>query len=404
MNIQIPMRRPHSKKQADMIAYPGNVVALCGRRFGKTDGYAERLFHWMQKRPGLYWWVGLSWRSASLKRAWREVTFTARRVLQALDLPEREHINRSNYEIRLPGLGEIWFRTADNPASLAGEGVMGVVLDEFTLMRPEVWEEYVEATLLDYGGWAAFGGVPKGNNWGANLWRAAADRTGWLQVHASTYENPFIEKARVDAIREHASERFFQQEYMALITDDAGGVFRRVMDAATGTEQAPVSGRQYLFGVDWGKSNDFTVITVVDVAARAVVYLDRFNQIDYALQTQRLKVLRDRYRPGVIIAEANAMGGPLVEQLWRDGLPVQPFTTTNATKAQIIDDLALAFERGEITILNDDVLINELQAYEMTRLPSGLFRYSAPEGLHDDCVMSLALAWSGIQNSGSILL
>jgi hypothetical protein len=134
------------------------------------------------------------------------------------------------------------------------------------------------------------------------------------------------------------------------------------------------------------------------------VYVDRFNQIDYALQTQRLKVLRDRYQPGVIIAESNAMGEPLVEQLWRDGLPVQPFTTTNATKAQIIDGLSMAFERGEITILNDDILINELQAYEMTRLPSGLFRYSAPEGMHDDCVMSLALAWAGVQDSGEILL
>jgi len=39
------------------------------------------------------------------------------------------------------------------------------------------------------------------------------------------------------------------------------------------------------------------------------------------------------------------------------------------------------------------VLINELQSYEAERLPSGMTRYSAPAGLHDDTVMALALAW-----------
>lgn len=66
---------------------------------------------------------------------------------------------------------------------------------------------------------------------------------------------------------------------------------------------------------------------------------------------------------------------------------------TNAAKANMVESLALAFERGEIRILNDPILVGELQAYEMDRLPSGMVRYSAPEGMHDDTVMSLALAW-----------
>jgi len=53
----------------------------------------------------------------------------------------------------------------------------------------------------------------------------------------------------------------------------------------------------------------------------------------------------------------------------------------------------LAFERGDIGIVAEPTLINELQAFEMDRLPSGMVRYAAPEGLHDDCVISLALAW-----------
>ena len=90
------------------------------------------------------------------------------------------------------------------------------------------------------------------------------------------------------------------------------------------------------------------------------------------------------------------MGTPIIEDLQRAGLPVYPFTTTNATKAAIIDALSLAFERGTLTILPDEVLVGELQAYTSERLPSGLTRYSAPQGMHDDTVIALALAnWFG---------
>ena len=89
------------------------------------------------------------------------------------------------------------------------------------------------------------------------------------------------------------------------------------------------------------------------------------------------------------------MGQPLVERIAELGLPVQPFTTTNASKAAIIQSLALAFETDEIGIPDHAPLISELQAFTSHRLPSGLRRYAAPGGMHDDCVISLALAWHG---------
>ena len=93
------------------------------------------------------------------------------------------------------------------------------------------------------------------------------------------------------------------------------------------------------------------------------------------------------------MAELNSMGGPLVEQLQADGLPVYGFNTTNASKALIIDALALAFERQTIAVLPDETLLNELAAYESERLPGGMLRYNAPAGMHDDTVIATALAW-----------
>jgi hypothetical protein len=54
----------------------------------------------------------------------------------------------------------------------------------------------------------------------------------------------------------------------------------------------------------------------------------------------------------------------------------------------------LAFERGDIELLDDENQIMELTAFQAEKLPSGLTRYSSPAGLHDDTVMALAIALS----------
>jgi hypothetical protein len=212
-----------------------------------------------------------------------------------------------------------------------------------------------------------------------------------------TASNPYIPASEIEGMQRTLPERVFRQEVLAEFLEDAGGVFRHVVECATSQEQmTPTYRHEYVIGVDWGKLNDFTAFTVVDVTKRALVRLDRFNQIDYSVQVGRLRALCDLFRPTTIVVERNSIGEPLIEILVRLGLPVVAFQTTNASKAWIIDALALAFERKEISIIADATLINELQSYEMERLPSGMLRYSAPSGMHDDCVMALALAWSEI--------
>jgi hypothetical protein len=261
-------------------------------------------------------------------------------------------------------------------------------------------------TLADFDGSAILISTPKGKNWFWQEWVRGQDKNrdvaSW-QAPTNQNPSPQIRKA-FEKARDRVTEQSFRQEWMAEFLE-GGEVFRRIREAATATPQDKAQpGHEYIIGVDLGKLNDFTVFTVIDTASNEVVYVDRFNQIDYLVQATRLQALNDRFRPYTIIVEQNNVGVPFIEMLYRLGLPVQPFTTTNATKTQAIDALAMAFERGEIRIPNDAVLIAELQAYEMERLPSGLMRYSAPAGMHDDCVMSLALAYQGATTNTSWLL
>jgi hypothetical protein len=70
------------------------------------------------------------------------------------------------------------------------------------------------------------------------------------------------------------------------------------------------------------------------------------------------------------------------------------------SKPKLIESLALAIERGDIALLPDEVLLNELASYTLERLPGGGYRYSAPSGLHDDTVIAAALSWYAVQHGG----
>ncbi len=167
---------------------------------------------------------------------------------------------------------------------------------------------------------------------------------------------------------------------------------RRIQDAVKPITQTPAA----MIGADWGRTGDYTVFTAVNAAGH-VTEIDRFRGMEYAMQRARLtEFWRRNGASSWILAEQNSMGGPVVEQLQRDGLPVMAFQTTAPSKAAIIEALALAFERGAIRIPNDPALIGELQAFTGKPTPSGMIRYSAPPGLHDDTVMSLAIAWAGL--------
>lgn len=304
--------------------------------------------------------------------------------------------NEQERLVILPNGGEIQVRSADNPDSLRGEGLDFLVMDECAFIKESAWTEALRPALSDRKGGALFISTPKGMNWFWRLWlRGERGEGGWRSWQMPTGSNPFIDADEIAEAKGHLPERVFAQEYLAQFLEDAGGVFRHVIDCATAIVQEPLPLHQYVVGVDWGKYHDWTVITVLDITDRRMVYLDRFNQIDYQVQLGRLEAVVERYMPIAIVAERNSMGDPLIEQLERRGWPMIPWTMTNASKSVAADALALAFEKREIEILPDTVLTSELQAFEMNRLPSGMLRYAAPDGMHDDTVISLMLAWQG---------
>lgn len=305
-------------------------------------------------------------------------------------------VRDSDMMATLPGGGTVQVRSADNPDSLRGEGLDFVVVDECAYVAEEAWQEALRPSLSDRLGSAMFISTPAGRNWFWRYYQRGLEGGEWQSWSFPTSDNPFIAASEIEAARGDLPELVYRQEYLAEFLEGAGAVFRNIqpcLGASLDTRPAEHAGHFLAMGVDWGKQNDFTAISLVCHTCRQEVAHDRFNQIDYAFQRARLQVLFERWHPELILAESNAMGEPIIEQLQRDDLPVQGFQTTATTKTPLIENLALALERGEFQWLADPVWTGELEAYERTVSEvTGRSSYSAPEGMHDDTVMARALA------------
>lgn len=313
------------------------------------------------------------------------------------------NLNKSERTVEFPGGGWLGVYSADNDVGLRGEAFDVAVIDEAAQVSETTYLDVILPTLADRDGKCILISTPRGRNWFWQEWtKAQSDGKYAAAFTAPTNANPMPTIRRAfDMARDRLPDRTFRQEWLAEFIEDNGSVFRGVQACATATKQEQAQpGHMYILGVDWGRTFDATVFTVIDATLSEVCYVDRMTDVDYRLQTSRLRALAERFDVAQIVAEQNSMGGPLVEQLLNEDLPVTPFVTTNASKAMVIDALALAFERGELKILPDAQLIAELQAYEAERLPGGLIRYSAPAGFHDDHVISLALAWSSAAKAG----
>jgi hypothetical protein len=79
-----------------------------------------------------------------------------------------------------------------------------------------------------------------------------------------------------------------------------------------------------------------------------------------------------------------------VEDIQRECGNVEGYHYSSSSKQKLMEGLAAAIQNGYISVL-DGIMEEELEAFEFVYTRTGV-KYSAPEGVHDDTVNSLALA------------
>lgn len=303
-------------------------VAACGRRFGKTLLALDLLIDGPRYKGALHGYPVALYAPTyqTMLESWRQLVAALKPVT----------VKKSDSDHRLDlltgGVIECW--SLDNPDAGRGRKYATVVIDEAAMIKrlDEAWDQNIRPLLLDYRGEAWIISTPKGDNHFHALfqrgWPANPQRDpDWQSWQLPTWENPYISRADVDAMRASMPQLAFLQEIEAQFVSFAG-TFVKVEMLHRGE---PPVGLTLYQGVDLALSMketaDYTAIVTVgvDEATGRVWIVDAERQRGGFQDTLNLiKRKADRWRPAGIGIESVQYQAVVVEELLRTtGLPVR---------------------------------------------------------------------------------
>jgi phage terminase large subunit len=134
--------------------------------------------------------------------------------------------SESELQIELPNGSRVRLYGADNPDSLRGLYLDGVVLDEYGDMRPNVWGEIIRPLLTDRKGWAVFIGTPKGKNHFHAIHDTASRSGEWLSLSLRASETGLIDASELaDARKQMTPEQYAQEFECAFDVPALGAIY-----------------------------------------------------------------------------------------------------------------------------------------------------------------------------------
>jgi hypothetical protein len=122
-------------------------------------------------------------------------------------------ISESELSVELINGARVRLYGADNPDSLRGIYLDGVVLDEYADMRPSVWGEIIRPLLADRRGWAVFIGTPKGKNAFYDLWKQAQADGEWYSLTLKASETGLLPADELASARKTMTAEQYEQEF-----------------------------------------------------------------------------------------------------------------------------------------------------------------------------------------------
>lgn len=390
---------PHSDLALEIHKHPARFRVLdCGRRWGKTTlEMAEAVamsidVRKKHNRKARGWIVGPTY--DLVMEEWRVGCDMLKDVLA------KDGIKRHEKKMYLVDGTEIEFKSADSKdTTLRGAGLDWCIIAEASRVSQDAWEQGIRPALADKLGRAVFGSTPKGKNYFYDLYRRGQDNQDkdWKSWKLPSITNPYFPKEEFYSLQKSMPEMLFKQEMEAEFIDDSGVVFRGIKEIVCGDYKDAIDGHDYIIGVDLAKTHDFTVIHVMDRQTKEIVYFDRFNQMDWPYQKEKINWIAKKYYEAQIWIDSTGLGDPIENDLRKDGRRIFGYKFSNSSKKELIEFLCIAIQQRMFTMPENETVLTELAQYDYELLPGGSVRYSAPVGKFDDCVISLALCVHGMK-------
>jgi hypothetical protein len=202
--------------------------------------------------------------------------------------PRTARSNESEMRVDFANGARIQLFGADDPDSLRGIYLDGVVFDEYGQMPPGVWGEVVRPMLVDREGFAVFIGTPKGQNAFFDLYRNSAGRDGWRSVLYKASTTGIVPAAELAAARGDMSPEEYEQEFECSFSAAILGAYfgREIAAAEAGGRVRALAydpGYPVYTGWDLGY-NDPTVIWFVQIVDGEVRWFDYYRNRGFGLE------------------------------------------------------------------------------------------------------------------------
>ena len=308
--------------------------------------------------------------------------------------------------LKLVNGSTIEFRSWEREQNLMGTSIAGGVIDEAGLLTPEAQAAISTRRSSTLGQLRYIGnpGITAGPFRRLCARAESADRDPTIfSMHKWTWKDKaaalpepqrseyasFIHQEEL-SLPEYEFRRLYEAEW----TEDEAAVFRGVDAVVEWGDSRTMNPDEddFVLGVDVAQMSDYLVVASFGIKSRRIEIRERFRGIGYPQAAERIQRLSVFLKHAAICVEVNGPGIALVQELDRLGVEYLPFTTTAQSKQEIVIGMAADIQQRRVRIADHAPLPYELAAFRYERLPSGLYRYGAPEGEHDDCVMAACLA------------
>ena len=127
--------------------------------------------------------------------------------------PVMARANQSELWVELLNGARIRLFGADNPDTLRGLYLDGVVLDEYADMKPSIFGSVIRPLLADRKGWATFIGTPKGHNAFWEVYNNATQNPDWYVKVLRASQTGLLEQSELDDAAKTMTQDQYLQEF-----------------------------------------------------------------------------------------------------------------------------------------------------------------------------------------------
>jgi hypothetical protein len=357
-------------------------VLNIGRQFGKSLLAVNQCMFWALNSRCSIAWVSPIYRQAS--KVYDEVI----RAFEGSNIITKK--DGTNLSITFANGSTLQFFSAERYDNIRGFTFDYLVCDEFAFMDEKAWTEVLRATVLVKGKKVLLISTPKGKNHFYNIYQLDGVNTQYKSFSMTSYDNPLINPSEIDDAKQTLPLHVFEQEYLGKFIDGGAGIFKDFP-----IKESPQAANKYFAGVDLGRADDYTVITVFNQYGE-MVHIERIRHNTWDVIVSKVVAVINHYK-AIVLIEVNSIGDALFEQIkpkCYNSFNVRPFITTSKSKQDIIEQLVVASANKEVTALNVDWFLKELDVFTFEYNPKTKnVRYAAPSGFHDDGVMSAAIGY-----------